>query len=82
LSAFSCLLLDCAVRKFDKYTAVDVIRFVGKSIFQNHAAKNLGTIRTGITIFNDLNANNMLPEKESRSATGERLVLRAMILME
>jgi hypothetical protein len=64
LSAFFDLLSDHDLRKFNKHTAAGIIRFVGNSIFQNHAAEISGLMCAGIRMINDLIESSMIPKGE------------------
>ena len=73
MSAFYWLPVNQNVRNFNKHSAVDLIRFAGKGISRTDLAEEMGLTRAAVTIIvNDLIANGIIVETESRTTSNGR----------
>lgn len=73
MSAFYWLPANHNVRNFNKHAAVDLIRFAGKGISRTDLAEAMGLTKAAVTIIvNDLIANQVILETESRTTASGR----------
>ena len=73
MSAFYWLPSNHNVRNFNKHLAVDLVRFAGKGLSRTDLAEEMGLTRAAVTtIINDLIANGIILETESRSTASGR----------
>ena len=73
MSTFFWLPADYNVKSFNKHAAVDLIRFSGVGLSRTDLADKMGLTRAAVSlIVNDLLANQVVLEAESRSAPSGR----------
>ncbi len=73
VSAFYWLPTNQNVRSFNKHAAVDLIRFAGRGLSRADLAEKMGLTRAAVSIIiNDLIANRVIQETESRTTSSGR----------
>lgn len=73
MPAFYWLPTNHNVRNFNKHAAVELIRFAAKGISRTDLAEQMGLTKAAVTsIVNDLIANHIIVETESRSTSSGR----------